>query len=85
MKIFIDTNIFLDALLKRDPFKIYAEDLLNLCDERTFVAFTSCVSFTNITYFVQHFNKSSYNCPFVKPYISLLKSKIFTSKFLLNK
>jgi predicted nucleic acid-binding protein len=30
MKIFIDTNIFLDALLKREPFKIPAEQLLNL-------------------------------------------------------
>lgn len=60
MKIFIDTNIFLDALLKREPFKIYAEDLLNHCDDRTFTAFTSCVSFTNITYFLQRYNKSDH-------------------------
>ena len=60
MKIFIDTNIFLDALLKREPFKIYVEDLLNHCDDRTFTAFTSCVSFTNITYFLQRYNKSGY-------------------------
>ncbi len=60
MKIFIDTNIFLDALLKREPFKKHAEDLLNLCDERVFSAFTSCVSFINITYFLQKFNKGSY-------------------------
>jgi|SRR6185437_11114361 len=60
MKIFIDTNIFLDALLKREPFKKYAEELLNLCDERAFTAFTSCVSFINITYFLQKFNKKSY-------------------------
>lgn len=60
MKIFIDTNIFLDALLKREPFKIHAETLLNFCDERVFIAFTSCVSFTNLTYFLQRFNKSGY-------------------------
>ena len=60
MKIFIDTNIFLDALLKREPFKKHAENLLNLCDERTFNAFTSCVSFINITYFLQKFNKNGY-------------------------
>lgn len=60
MKIFIDTNIFLDALLKREPFKIHAENLLNLCDERVFIAFTSCVSFTNLTYFLQRYNKSGY-------------------------
>ena len=59
MKIFIDTNIFLDALLKREPFKIHAENLLNFCDDKVFTAFTSCVSFTNITYFLQRFNKSS--------------------------
>ena len=58
MKIFIDTNIFLDALLKREPFKIHAENLLNFCDERVFIAFTSCVSFTNLTYFLQRYNKS---------------------------
>lgn len=60
MKIFIDTNIFLDALLKREPFKIHAENLLNFCDERVFIAFTSCVSFTNLTYFLQRYNKSGY-------------------------
>ncbi|MGI8583176.1 MAG: type II toxin-antitoxin system VapC family toxin [Chitinophagaceae bacterium] len=60
MKIFIDTNIFLDALLKREPSKIHAETLLNFCDERVFIAFTSCVSFTNLTYFLQRFNKSGY-------------------------
>lgn len=60
MKIFIDTNIFLDALLKREPFKKYAEELLNLCDERVFTAFTSCVSFINITYFLQKFNTGGY-------------------------
>lgn len=60
MKIFIDTNIFLDAFLKREPFKKHAEELLNLCDERVFDAFTSCVSFINITYFLQRFNKSGY-------------------------
>lgn len=60
MKIFIDTNIFLDALLKREPFKKYAEELFNLCDEGAFTAFTSCVSFINTTYFLQKFNKSGY-------------------------
>ncbi|HEY8689188.1 MAG TPA: PIN domain-containing protein [Chitinophagaceae bacterium] len=60
MKIFIDTNIFLDALLKREPFKIHAENLLNLCDERVFTAYTSCVSFTNLTYFLQRYNKSDH-------------------------
>ena len=60
MKIFIDTNIFLDALLKREPFQKDAEELLNLCNERVFTAFTSCVSFINITYFLQKFNKTGY-------------------------
>ncbi|HET7115182.1 MAG TPA: PIN domain-containing protein [Hanamia sp.] len=60
MKIFIDTTIFLDALLKCEPFKKHAEDLLNLCDERVFNAYTSCVSFINITYFLQKFSKVDY-------------------------
>ena len=60
MKIFIDTNIFLDALLKREPFRIHADELLNLCDKRVFTAFTSCISFSNLTYFLQKFYKSGY-------------------------
>jgi predicted nucleic acid-binding protein len=60
MKVFIDTNIFLDTLLKREPFKHSAEKLLNLCDEGVFSAFTSCVSFINVTYFLQRFNKTAY-------------------------
>jgi len=60
MKIFIDTNIFLDALLKREPFKIPAVQLLNLCDEKVVTGFTSCVSFINITYFLRRFDKTDY-------------------------
>jgi predicted nucleic acid-binding protein len=60
MKIFIDTNIFLDALLKREPFRVYSENLLNLCDDKIFTAFTSCVSFINLTYFLQRFSKKDY-------------------------
>jgi hypothetical protein len=46
--------------LKREPIKKHAEELLNLCDERVFDAFTSYVSFINITYFLQRFNKRGY-------------------------
>ena len=49
MKIFIDTNIFLDLLLKRDFFK-EAIIILNSCNQNVFEGFIADITLLNIDY-----------------------------------
>ncbi len=53
MKVFVDTNILLDVLAKREPF--YRESVLiwTLSEEEKIKGFISTVSFTNIYYIVR--------------------------------
>jgi predicted nucleic acid-binding protein len=50
MKIFLDTNVVLDLLARRDPFHQEAETIFSMIEERAFEAFVSAVSFTTIYY-----------------------------------
>lgn len=50
MNIFLDTNIAVDFLLKREPFYIDARNVIALCLNRGYTLFISSVSFANISY-----------------------------------
>ena len=49
MKIFLDTNIFLNLLLKRDGYK-EAEMILNACNQNIFQGFICDITLLNIDY-----------------------------------
>ena len=52
MVIVIDTNIILDALLKREPFDLYAYEILKSCDRgqiKAYIASFAAVSYTHLT------------------------------------
>lgn len=53
MKVFLDTNVFLDAMLENRQFKEAPVKILNLCSQKRIDAYTSDISFANITYFIQ--------------------------------
>lgn len=50
MKIFLDTNILLDVLLKRDPFYADSLEVLKLCEDQKYEAWISIVSVANVFY-----------------------------------
>lgn len=52
MKILIDTNIILDALLKRSPFDADAYRILKLADEKSVNAHIAAFAVTDIYYFI---------------------------------
>ena len=52
MKILIDTNIILDALLKRGPFDEDAYRILKLADEKKINAHIAAFAITDIYYFI---------------------------------
>ncbi len=52
MRLMIDTNIFLDVLLKREPFYTDSKRVLKLCEEKKVQGFLSASSVTDIFYLV---------------------------------
>ena len=70
-KIFIDSDIILDLLAKREPHYIYSAKLFTLIDQQKFIAYTSAIVFANLHYLLK---KNTSNISALK---SLRKSKTF--------
>ena len=49
-KLFIDTNIVIDLLSKREPFYLEAQELFTLADEKYVTLYISALSFVNTHY-----------------------------------
>ena len=58
-KIFIDSDILLDALLKRPGFDIQAMNLITLAYQNTIESMTSSVAFMNVHYFLNKFDRQN--------------------------
>lgn len=53
MRFIIDTNIFLDVLLKREPFYENSRAVLRLCEKKKVLGFLSASTATDIFYLVR--------------------------------
>jgi predicted nucleic acid-binding protein len=72
-KIYLDTNVILDALFQRKPFDKDARQIFELADMQQIQLFTSADSMTNMYYLIsKQFDKNT-------AYIALLKVKALTS------
>ncbi len=58
-KIFLDSDIMLDATLRREPFYIAAANLLELCYQAQLKAITSPTAFINTCYFLNKLSPST--------------------------
>jgi len=70
-KIFIDSDIILDLLAKREPHYVHSAKLFTLIDQQKFIAYTSPIVFANLHYILR---KSSSNSSALK---NLRKLKTF--------
>ena len=59
-KLFIDTDIILDILAKREPFYSPAAQLFALIEEKKVDAFTTPVVFSNLFYILSKFKSRNY-------------------------
>jgi predicted nucleic acid-binding protein len=57
--VFVDTNVLLDVLAKREPFHDEALEIWTLCEEGTLHGFISVISFKNIFYLVRKFKNAT--------------------------
>jgi len=53
MKIFLDTNILLDVLLKREPFYIDSSKVLTMVNEKMVSGYISAITINNIYYILR--------------------------------
>jgi len=58
-KIFVDTNIVLDLLLKRGNFYISAAQLFSIADKGEITIYVSSLSFANIFYLLEKMNDTA--------------------------
>ena len=55
MKIFLDTNVILDVLTKREPFYIDSSKVLTLVNEKIVSGYISAITINNIYYILRKF------------------------------
>lgn len=51
-RIFIDTDVFMDSILAREPHAEYSSGLLALCEQKKITGYTSCLVIANIYYII---------------------------------
>ena len=71
-KVFIDTNIIIDLLAKREPFYKDAQDLFTLSDKKEIHLCISSLSFANAYYSIAKHHKEVD----AKKYLAKLKNKV---------
>jgi predicted nucleic acid-binding protein len=60
MNVFIDSDIILDLLAKREPFYIFAAELFTLIDQKKIKAYTSPLVFANLHYILRKHKSNNF-------------------------
>jgi predicted nucleic acid-binding protein len=77
MKVFLDSDIILDFLLKREPFFIEALQLFILKEKEDFKLYTSAIIISNVYYI----SSKQFPKPLIKQKIKELASNYSNSRF----
>ncbi len=79
-KIFIDTDIFLDTILKREPHYEFSNKLIALCEQNEINGFTSSLVVANIYYIVNKLTNHNEAQQAISKIRSIIKVLPFTDK-----
>lgn len=79
-KIFIDTDIFLDTILKRKPYHEFSNKLIALCEQNEIDGFTSSLAIANIYYIVNKLTSHKEALQSISRIRSIIKILPFTDK-----
>ncbi|MFA6979678.1 MAG: PIN domain-containing protein [Ignavibacteriaceae bacterium] len=60
IKLFVDSDIILDLLAKREPHYIHAAELFTLIDRKAITAYTSPLIFANLHYLLKKSTSNTY-------------------------
>ena len=76
MKIFVDTNIFIDILLDRKPFSNSSALVYKLCENRLAEGYIAPITVNNIYYIC----RKSHNLPLIKTFLAKLSRDFSIAK-----
>lgn len=79
-KIFIDTDIFLDTTLQREPYSRFADKLIGLCERNEIIGYTSSLVIANIYYIINRFSTHKKAVDAVRKIRSIITVLPFTDK-----
>lgn len=72
-RLFIDSDVLLDTLLKREPFHSYAQILLMECEKRNIQLSTSALVIANVHYFLSKSKGSATSKKKIQELIKIVK------------
>ena len=72
LRIFIDSDIILDLLARREPYYIHAAKLFTLIDRKEILAYTSPLVFANLHYILSKLKSNSQALKYLKELKSLV-------------
>jgi len=79
-KLFIDTDIFLDTILDREPHSEFSNKLISLCEQNKIIGFTSCLVIANIYYIINKISNDQKAMRAIGKIRSIIRVLPFTDK-----
>ncbi|MBL7127616.1 MAG: PIN domain-containing protein [Ignavibacteria bacterium] len=82
IKIFIDSDIVLDLLAKREPYYIYAAKLFTLADKNKVQSFTSPIVFSNVHYILAKLTSNALSLHSLRKLKTIVKVLLIDEKII---
>jgi len=79
-KIFIDTDVFLDTVLNREPHADYSNRIISLCEQNEIQGFTSSLVIANIYYILNKLSSHKKALQAINKIRSIIRILSFTDK-----
>jgi predicted nucleic acid-binding protein len=79
-KIFIDTDVFIDTILDRNPHSEFSNELLNCCEQNEIEGFTSSLIIANIYYIIRKISNHRKAIEAISKIRSIVKILPFSDK-----
>lgn len=82
MKLFIDTNVIIDVLAKREDFYVASASILTLLEKERASGFISAISFNNIYYILRKFSSKNKADKAIRTLLSTFETVSLDKKIL---
>jgi len=83
MVILVDTNILVDVLMEREPYRKEAEEILTKCASRKVIGYLAAHSVTNLFYILRKAYNQEERRTFIKDLCSIFRISDLTAKKIL--
>lgn len=82
--VLIDTDVILDSLFDRKPFAEFSTEILNLCEQKKIIGFTTPVIISNVYYLLRKTAKHQIIVEKIKQLLSIINVVKMNEQVVLN-